>query len=538
MHNDLIQTRIWQNPAAFPQDVVLKELESLLRSNPDYWLKIRKDGTIVDYKSSRFIRIGESPELFIGKHISEGLPDYLRDIAAEAIEYLSGRKNQVFWKEYTYGDSDNLRHVEVRFVVLYDDYIMSTHRDITERKRLEAAFLESESRFLTMAQNAADSIIIINEEGIVQFFNQSAQNTFGYMPEEVIGRNINLIMPTGVKGQHDHYLQKYKETGIQNIIGIGREITAVKKSGEEFPCELAVSEFGTKSGRMFTGIIRDISLRKSQEAELYHYRNHLEELVEKQTMDLKLAKNIAEEASYMKSLFLANISHELKTPIHAILSYAELGDDKSATASPEKIKEYFQIIDSSGKRLLALLDNLLDIAKLESGKMRYLYEKNCLKDATKFVVNELRAILEKRKVKVILHDKRDRWEADFDYERIQQVIRNILSNALKFIPDETNIEIQMIEREFIPKKRKDYVKGIGLQIRDFGSGIPPEDLDKIFEKFIQSKQVKAGTKGTGLGLSISREIVNDHDGLLYAENHEELGAIFTMLIPVSRAQLQ
>lgn len=537
MQGEEIQSRIWQDPAAFPPEDILRELENLLRSNPDYWLKIRKDGVIVDYKSSRFIKIGESPDEFIGKHISEGLPEYLRSIAEEALDYLSGRKNQVFWKEYSYGDSDNLRYVEVRFVVLYDGYIMSTHRDITERKRLEAAFLESESRFLTMAQNAADSIIIINEEGLIQFFNRAAEVTFGYQVEEVVGKNVNLIMPMHIKSEHDNYLQKYKITGKKNIIGKGREITAVRKTGEEFPCELAVSEFNTKTGKMFTGILRDISQRKSQEAELYQYRNHLEELVEKQTMDLKLAKNIAEEASYMKSLFLANISHELKTPIHAILSYAELGEDKSATVPPEKIKEYFQIIDSSGKRLLSLLDNLLDIAKLESGKMRYIYEKNCLKDATKFVVNELRAILEKRNIRVLLKDNRDRWEAEFDIERIQQVIRNIISNALKFIPDGTNIEIQMIEREFIPRKYKEYVKGIGLQIRDFGPGIPPEDLDKIFEKFIQSKQVKAGTKGTGLGLSISREIVNDHHGLLYAENHEEVGAIFTMLIPETKVTL-
>ncbi|MDF3820895.1 PAS domain S-box protein [Leptospira sp. 96542] len=529
--------RIWQKPSGFSSSEILRELESILKSNPDFWLKIRSDGIIVDYKASRYINLGGDQQNLIGKHISSGLPEYLRSITQEALDYLSSRKNQVFWKEYSYGSESDTRYVEVRYVVLYDGYIMSTHRDITERKRLEAAFLESESRFLSMAQNAADSIIITNEEGAVQFFNKAAENSFGYTQEEVIGQNVNILIPTGHKEKHNLYLANYLRTGIQNILGGGRELVAERKSGETFPCELSLAEFKTKSGKMFTGIIRDISERKLEEEELYQYRNHLEDLVEKQTLDLKMAKNIAEEASYMKSLFLANISHELKTPIHAILSYAELGEEKSETANPEKIKEYFQIIDASGKRLLSLLENLLDIAKLESGKMKYLYEKNCLKETTKFVVNEMRAILEKRGIQVIILDDHNRWESEFDYERIQQVIRNILSNALKFIPNETNIEIRMIEREFIPRKSKKYIPGIGLQIRDFGSGIPLEDLDKIFEKFIQSKQVKAGTKGTGLGLSISREIVNDHSGLLYAENHEEKGAIFTMLIPKSRDSL-
>lgn len=123
---------------------------------------------------------------------------------------------------------------------------------------------------------------------------------------------------------------------------MGRELVAQRKSGEIFPCELSVGEFKTKTGKMFTGILRDISLRKQQEEELYQYRNHLEDLVESQTMDLKMSKNIAEEASYMKSLFLANISHELKTPIHAILSYAELGEEKSASVPPEKLKNTFK----------------------------------------------------------------------------------------------------------------------------------------------------------------------------------------------------
>ncbi|EMJ88188.1 PAS domain S-box protein [Leptospira meyeri] len=530
--------RIWQNPSDFPPEAVLRELENLLRSNPDFWLKINRDGFIVDYKTSRFVNIGDKPETLLGKHIDVGLPPYLREITAEALAYLSEKKSQVFWKEYSYGIEPNIRYVEVRFVVLYEGYIMSNHRDITERKRLENAFLESESRFLSMAQNAADSIIIINDEGIIQFFNKTAENTFGYTHDEVIGKNVTMIIPGEYKEKHDEYLRRYKATGTQHIIGVGRELVALRKSGEIFPCELSVGEFKTKSGKMFTGILRDISQRKIQEQELYQYRNHLEELVESQTMDLKMSKNIAEEASYMKSLFLANISHELKTPIHAILSYAELGEEKSATVTPEKIKEYFQIIDSSGKRLLGLLENLLDIAKLESGKMRYLFEKNCLKETAKFVINEMRVILEKRGITVVLLDKEERWEAEFDYERIQQVIRNILSNALKFIPNDTNIEISMVRREFIPRKTQSYVNGIGIQIRDFGPGIPPEDLDKIFEKFIQSKQVKAGTKGTGLGLSISREIVNDHHGLLYAENHETKGAIFTMLIPCSREELR
>jgi two-component system sensor kinase FixL len=525
--------RIWQNPTAFSPEQVSRELEYLLKSNPDFWLKFTVDGIIVDFKPSRYFKINNFSSDFIGKQLWEALPDYLSLIAEEAIAYLSIGKNQVFWKEYQHEGDFGSRYVEARFVLLYDGYIVSTHRDITERKRLESAFLESESRFLSMAQSAADSIIIFNEEGIVQFFNKAAEKTFGYGQTDVLGQSIYMILPIEDNPGHSDYFDFITTNQTQNT-RFGKELVGKRKSRVLFPCELSVGEFKTNSGKMFTGILRDITRRRLQEEEIFEYRNHLESLVTKQTADLKIAKEIAEDASNMKSLFLANISHELKTPIHAILSYAELGIEKMDYANAEKIKEYFHIIDSSGKRLLGLLDNLLDLTKLESGKMRYVFEPNCLVDTLKTVTDEMELILNKKDISLDLIPKGDRWQAEFDFERIQQVIRNILSNAIKFIPEKTKIEIRKIEREFIPLNKKKYIKGIGLQIRDFGPGIPPEDLDKIFEKFIQSKQVKAGTKGTGLGLSISREIVNDHHGLLYADNHEEGGAIFTLILPIKQ----
>jgi PAS domain S-box-containing protein len=533
MDQNNLTDRIWHNPKVFPPDAILRELENLLRSNPDLWLKFTVDGVIVDYKPSRYLNFGKSPQEFIGKQLWEGLPSYLSKIAEEAISYLSERKNQVFWKEYEYQTEHHTRHAEVRFVMLYNGYIVSTHRDITERKRLEAAFLESESRFLSMAQNAADSIVILNEDGMIQFFNKAAEKSFGYEQASVLNQTVDLILPIEENTSYINFRDYFSADSIFSN-DTPKELVARRKNESVFSCELSIGEFKTNSGMMYTGIIRDITVRRLQEQEIFHYRNHLEELVEKQTRDLKIAKEVAEEASYMKSLFLANISHELKTPIHAILSYAELGNDKAKTATPEKIQEYFQIIDSSGKRLLDLLENLLDLAKLESGKMKYVFEPNCLKDTLKHVTSEMSVIMNKKQIHVNIDEAEYRWEAEFDLERIQQVIRNILSNALKFIPENTNIEIKKINSEFIPLRKTQYVKGIGIQIRDFGPGIPPEDLDKIFEKFIQSKQVKAGTKGTGLGLSISREIVNDHHGLLYADNHEDGGAVFTLLLPIKQ----
>ncbi|GBF51256.1 two component response regulator [Leptospira ryugenii] len=527
--------RIWQNPSLFSKEEILRELESILRSNPDYWIKFTTDGTIVDHKPSRYLRQNSLSEDMIGKQLWEGLPEYLSRIAEEAIGYLSARKNQVFWKEYEFKNEHETRYAEVRFVTLYDGFIVSTHRDITERKRLEAAFLESESRFLSMAQNAADSIVIFNENGKIQFFNKTAETTFGYSQEEMLGQSIYKILPEHLDLIGDHLPQFFNLSTIDQI-GKGQEFVGQTKSGQCFPCEVSLGMFKTSAGKMYNAIIRDISFRKLQEAEIFQYRNHLEDLVEKQTLDLKNAKEVAEEASNMKSLFLANISHELKTPIHAILSYAELGIERAPNANPEKIKEYFQIIDSSGKRLLDLLENLLDLSKLEAGKMKYVFETNCLKDTIRNVLQELNAILEKKQVSIELEDDGHRWEAEFDLERIQQVIRNIISNALKFVPEKTKIEIKKIKREYIPVKKDIFIQGIGVQIRDYGPGIPAEDLDKIFEKFIQSKQVKAGTKGTGLGLSISREIVNHHQGLLYADNHEEGGAIFTLILPISSGE--
>jgi signal transduction histidine kinase len=250
---------------------------------------------------------------------------------------------------------------------------------------------------------------------------------------------------------------------------------------------------------------------------------NLEEKVRIRTEQLESAKNIAEAANKSKSEFLANMSHELRTPMHAILSFAEFGFTEVDNSSQEDIKKYFNRIETSGKRLLALLNNLLDLSKLESGKMSFNFKNNDVMLPLNTVSAELQKLLEDKNLSIEIIKPEKKIIAFFDSEKIVQVFYNLLSNAVKFSPQGGKIKIKIEESE-----ENSFVK---ISVIDNGIGVPDEELDTIFDKFIQSSKTKTGAGGTGLGLSITKEIVEGHKGEIWAKNNPDGGTVFTFTIP-------
>ena len=266
------------------------------------------------------------------------------------------------------------------------------------------------------------------------------------------------------------------------------------------------------------------------EAELRSHQESLEEQVRIRTQELADAKNEAVRANEAKSQFLANMSHELRTPMHAIASFTSLSLKR---IEDDKIRKYLENIKVSSNRLTGLLNALLDLSKMEAGKIELDVRKSDLAGIAAQCCTEVESLCLEKSLKIEMHSQ-DVCEGEFDPDLISQVIINLLSNAIKFSPVGGIIGLKV---EKIPPM-EEFSGTLELSVSDGGAGIPPEELDKIFEKFEQSSITATKAGGTGLGLSISREIINDHDGLIWAESPArgtDHGAEIHFIIPLTNS---
>jgi len=250
---------------------------------------------------------------------------------------------------------------------------------------------------------------------------------------------------------------------------------------------------------------------------------YIQDRLKERTNELQEAKTMAEAANNAKTTFLSNISHELRTPMHAILGFASFGIKKYATANPDKILGYFQNIRRSGEGLLTLVNDLLDLTKLESGKVVFKFKPANLNSLIDISRDEYNPLALERKLTIRYENLEANEKITLDADKMRQVLRNLLSNAIKFSPEGGTIDI-------ISSRKAD---SIVVSVRDQGVGIPENEFENVFDKFVQSSRNRANTGGTGLGLSICRGIISAHKGRIWAENNPDSGANLSFEIPLS-----
>lgn len=374
-------------------------------------------------------------------------------------------------------------------------------RDVTQQ-----CYVENYLR--AVLDTVADGIITIDSQGRVEDFNPAAERIFGYEKGEVVGRNVQILMPEPDASAHDEYIRRHVETGRTAIIGVGREVFGRRKDGAEFPMFLAVNRARVEGRLFFTGVVRDITARKANEAAVLR------------------AKHEAELANRSKSEFLANMSHELRTPLNAIIGFSEIMQDQLfGPVGNETYQEYATSIHESGQHLLAIINDILDISKIEAGQFA-LHEDEM--DVNEAVISCLR-LIEPRATKggIRLGGEADttlRMRAD--QRRVKQMLLNLLSNAVKFTPPGGSVSVST-----------DISSGDGIRITisDTGIGMSEQEVAKALRPF---EQVYGGLdrhfEGTGLGLPLVDAMIRLHGGRLTITSSPGHGTTAELLFPHGR----
>jgi len=372
------------------------------------------------------------------------------------------------------------------------------------------ALVERERFYRGITEAMGDGLFIQNKEGDCIFINPKAEHILGWAAADILGKNFHDIAhycdhEGNSLPRDDCPINKCIE---QNKSYSSDDVLLYRKDGSFFPASMtAVPLFAEGEYTNSVVVFQDVTVRKENEKALI------------------LAKKVADEANHAKSNFLANMSHELRTPLHGILSYAVMGETRAGSVDREKLKRYFSNINTSGSRLLALLNDLLDISKLEAGKMTMAIKDNSVKSLILNCHNELLAKMQEQGIHFTLKNE-ETMIVQCDGFRIQQVIINLLSNALKFSPTGSEISVEYVQ---IDNK-------IQIKIIDQGPGLETKNLTKIFNKFTQAgvTDTGLGMGSTGLGLSISKGIIKAHHGKIWAENSvdKKVGGIFCFTLPL------
>jgi two-component system, LuxR family, sensor kinase FixL len=371
---------------------------------------------------------------------------------------------------------------------------------IRTRKRETATtqdLLSREAHVKSILETVPDAMIVIDIRGIVQSFSTAAERLFGYVADEVLGRNVKMLMPSPYREAHDGYLERYLRTGERRIIGIGRVVVGERKDGSTFPMELAVGEMKSGNERFFTGFIRDLSERQQTEARLQELQSEL--------VHISRLTALGEMAS--------TLAHELNQPLSAIANYMKGSRRLLADRSDEQsvmVRDAMEKAAEQSLRAGDIIRRLRDFVARGETEHR-------VESATKLIEEASALALVGAKehgVRVRFHLHPSIALVLADKVQIQQVILNLIRNAIEAM-ETTN------RRELVISTSHAEDEMVAVSVADTGSGIAPERVSQLFQPFVTTKP-----QGMGVGLSISRTIVEAHGGRLWCEPNPGGGTVF------------
>jgi len=389
-------------------------------------------------------------------------------------------------------------------------YAIAQSHSIEELNRQHDEMRASELRFRSVVQSAADAIVLADDSGRIISWNKGAEGMFGYQEEEVTGAAIEVLMPESYRDQHRAGFERYRAGGRSQLVGRTIELEGLRKDGSIFPIELSLASWTSSDGTFFTGIIRDITERR-------------------RTEEMRRAKEAAEQASRAKSGFVARISHELRTPLHAIIGFTNLLLQNKPGNLASSDLDFLDRILLNAKGQLQLINALLDLSKVEAGRLEMNVGPVSLDSVVREVVKQLEGERENVDVDLEVSIPETVKPIETDANKLKQVLINLIDNALKFTErGKVSIGISVSPVDFQPTR---------IDVADTGRGIPPDRLDDIFEPFLQLPSEAKQPGGTGLGLSICRSLCELLGYRLEVQSRPGRGSTFSIVLQHTQEDL-
>ena len=415
--------------------------------------------------------------------------------------------------------------------VKHGDGFVVTFSDITEAKEREARVQESEARLQAVFETVGVGIIVIDASGRMTLVNSATERLFGWQADQMIGRNVSMLMDPDLAAVHDGYIDRYIAGSSPRIIGVGRELEGLRQDGSSFPIELSVGEFAAEDGRMFVGAIADLSTRNRSLVDLREANQQLEQQASELASlasALELSKIVAETANQAKSDFLANMSHEIRTPMNGVMGMTHilLGTD----LTPEQ-RGYAETVRESAEALLGVIDDILDISKLEAERVELEHIPFVLSDVLEGVAAILAPRARDRGIEIACHPDETAdgvWVGD--PTRLRQILLNLAGNAVKFT-EHGHVTVGASLGAGLADGRWH----LRFEVRDTGIGMTADQAGRLFRKFSQADaSITRRFGGTGLGLAISQKLVDLMGGSITVESRIGEGSVFRFDVVLER----
>ncbi|NQT78405.1 MAG: PAS domain S-box protein [Bacteroidetes bacterium] len=493
---------------------------------------INTKGEIINCSPSTARMLGYEVSELIGKHLTELLdPDFLSLFRLKFPQLISGKPITAEIRMIR-KDGVKLNILRAAQPILNKmgkvEAILALNVDITDRKQAEEALKESEEKFRLITENSIDVIWKTDLRLNLTYLSPSLYEVTGFLPEEWIGTAV---------WKHTSWLSfaKMARTALQIINKTNKnkishiESEFYNKSGKLFPVEIAGKPLVDAKGNFIgiQGSAKDITKRKMAELELKNKNEELQasiERIQEINIELEKAREKAEESDRLKSAFLANMSHEIRTPMNGILGFARLLKKPKLTG--EEHEMYISIIEQSGDRMLNIINDLIDISKIESGQMEVSVSESKINEQIEYIYSFFKPEAEKKGLQISFNNALPAEESVIktDREKVYAILTNLVKNAIKYTHEGTIA--------FGYKKKGDYLE---FHVTDTGIGIAHNKQEIIFDRFVQADlSLSSQYEGAGLGLSITKAYVEMLGGKIWVKSQEQKGSQFYFTIPYRR----
>lgn len=396
--------------------------------------------------------------------------------------------------------------------------------------------------FRILSEAISEGIVIVNSKQEIVTSNDAADQMFGYAAEELLGENINILIPRKYHKTHPVQVSEYLGKNDPRQMGHGRDLYGRRKDGSTFPVEAGLNPFEIYGSRYVMALVTDITVRKNQELQIVELNSKLEQKIEKRTQALRQTVNELEEevakrkeAEYkiteslrkerelneLKTKFLSLVSHEFKTPLSGILTSATLAGKYTETDQQDKREKHLKTIQNKVKYLNNILNDFLSIERIESGKATYKFDTFPLSKVVNEVIYNANMLL-KEGQRINYPDNIDDINLFFDEKILELSLTNLINNAIKYSQEGTSIDVVVIPKE----------DSLSIKIIDQGRGIPEKEQKFVFNRYFRAENALLD-QGTGIGLNIVKSHLESLDGTVIFESEENKGSVFTITFPTN-----